>query len=171
MDAEIFFRFEVLTERFIKWAHRESNAAAVIDQCRCIGTQTVMDLINLPAVEINRRFSTFNDHIETAKRDECISEGPGDLRVDFTDHQGGLFDGRQRNICANAQAAKAGLVWRRDLDRGDINGDLTGFEYFGNLVIPTGNEIGKSLGNGFAGFPTAEERFLGDICSNAERLL
>ncbi len=67
-----------------------------------------------------------------------VPKGSGNLGVDLSHANGGLFEGFMGHVNSNPQAAKTVRVGRCNLNNGDVNRPEAGCDQLGNLYEPAG---------------------------------
>jgi len=96
--------------------------SSILDQRSHIGRQLIEHVIHRPPGKMKRRLCGAHEDVEVREGNERISEGDRDLGVDLADPQGRLLHGQLRHIHGHTEAAVTGLVRRRNLDNGYVNG-------------------------------------------------
>ncbi len=115
MNAQVAFVRQLSAQGFEQRTDGKCDTAFVLNQ----GTDAVSDHVEyrsgFPAVKIDGIIPGKDEHVKFRYIDERVSKGSRDLRVDFADHETGLFHGGPGHINGNPQAGIAGTVRLGDL--------------------------------------------------------
>ncbi len=148
---------------FIKRADGKSQTAFVFNQRGHVLSHLIPAVIGFWAIEIYGRIRRTDQEIKIRFLNKRIPECSGNLYVDFADAYRSLLHGFSCHIYRNSQAAKAGLIGRRNLDDGYIHVYLAGFNQLGNLCMSAGDQIHPALFDGFIGHPAGKKSFQAKI--------
>ncbi len=97
-----------------------------------------------------QRTRGFDDDVEIVDVNVAVAVGARHLVIDLGDHEAGLMGGGQGGIDADAEAAEAVGVGRRDLHERDIERHGAADEQFFDLAEIDGRVVGAAIVDGVA---------------------
>ena len=157
VHTQVLFVSEVRAQGLEQGPQGKGDTAAVLDDRCHVGCDLIEHLVDRPSVEIDEFFRRVNEHVEARHAHKGVPKGARGLCVDLSHDKGSLFHRLPGNIDGRPEAAVACLVGRRDLDKGHIDRDLSGFDQPGDSGERAWNQIDPARCNRLAGHPAGEE--------------
>ena len=111
----------------------------------------------------HRATGGLDDGIDVVDVDEAVAVGARHLIVDLGDHEMCALGGGQGGVDADAEAAEAVRIGRRNLDQGDIEGHGSAFEQVFNLAEIDGRVIGAAIVDGVANIAADKDRVMAEV--------
>ena len=156
--------------------HRIRNAAdaglqhrAVFDQAGDVARDRDLQIGDYGLLQRAQRPRRLDERINVVDVDEAVAVGARHLVVDLRDHVLRHSGGGQRGIDADAKAAEAVGIRRRDFDQRDIDRHLAAFEQPFDFAEIDGRVIGAAVVDGLAHVAADEHRVVAEVARHLRR--
>ena len=153
----MFFIDQVTAQSFKQRSDGKGNATAVLDQFGHPSGELVVNGIHRGSIEIDGGITGLYQVGKLRDGHESVTEGAGNLPVDFADDECGLFHCLPGRIHSEPQTAIAVFVRWGDLHKRGLNRDLTGFDQVRDPGEVAWNQIDPALHYGILGDPAGKK--------------